>query len=648
MAFKNCYLLTYLYKYYDYTYNISNMLQKYSNENNVIVSTLVKDLKKMNIAYGKGNPLVTDDVYDHLVSILENKSPNHPFLSTIGFTPTRKTVTLPLKMASLNKIRYDEIDKLNNFKKKYAGPYICMDKLDGISALYDSVNNKLYTRGNGTEGRDISHIINRIKGLGEYAGIVRGELIMKKEDFHIYDGGMKNIRNAVTGLVNKSNPDAKLIAMVEFVCYEILTGPLVNKDIVSQVNYIKKNGFICVWVGLCNTISMEKLKRLMMSRTESSCYDIDGIVIKDKTYPYSPIKGYVKNPSHIFAFKLQNLLDIKQTIVTSVAWQISKHGLLKPVVHFNKICINSSEINAATGYNAKYITDNKIGIGSVIKVARSGNVIPKIIEVVKGAVAAIPPYPYKWNDTKVDMVIVGDHEDIACKVISHFFYKLNIKYMQGKSISKCIKEGYDTIILLLEAILQVPSPLENIEGLGKASIAKVRDQCLKIIPNAPIYDLIAASGIMPRGIGSKKMKLLMEYWPSVLTDYKTMVKDDIINKIKEVFGFEHKTSVYVFDNLPAIDKWILDLSAHINIDMTAVGIVSDNANTQSYRGQVIVFSGFRNKELLASLEEKGAKVGSSVSGKTTLLISNGNKDTSKYTKAVKLGTKIVNIKDFVL
>lgn len=623
------------------------MLQKYSNVESVSVDALVEDLKKMNVAYGKGKPIVTDDVYDHLVSALETKSPKHPFLLTIGFTPTRETATLPFKMASLNKIRCDESDKLGNFKKKYSGPYVCMDKLDGISALYDAVAGKLYTRGNGIEGRDISHIVNRIKGLGRYAGMVRGELIMQKRDFDNYDGGMKNIRNAVAGLVNKSRPDAKLIAMIEFVCYEVLSGPLVNASVVSQVKYLKKNGFVCVWMGLCNNISVEKLKKLMITRTEGSCYDIDGIVVKDRTIAYSPSVKEVKNPSHMFAFKLQNLLDIKQSTVTSVTWQISKHGLLKPVVNFDKIYINSSEINAATGYNAKYITDNKIGIGAIIKVARSGNVIPKIIEVVKGSVASIPPYPYEWNDTKVDMVIVGDHGDITCKVISYFFHKLNIKYMQGKSISKCIKEGYNTIILLLEAILQVPSPLENIEGLGKASIAKVRDQCLKIIPSVHIYDLMGASGIMPRGIGSKKLKLLIEYWPSILTDYKAMTDNDIVDKIKEVFSFEHKTSTYVLDNLPAMDKWLQDLSSHIDIDLSINKPLKDT-NTLPYQGEVIVFSGFRNKELLTSLEEKGAKVGSSVSGKTTLLISNGKRDTSKYIKAVKLGIKIVNMKDFVL
>ena len=87
-------------------------------------------------------------------------------------------------MPSMDKIKPDT-NALSKWKAKYAGPYILSAKLDGISGLYSTENNeqKLYTRGNGKVGQDISHLIPYLKLPTTPDITIRGEIIMKKVYF---------------------------------------------------------------------------------------------------------------------------------------------------------------------------------------------------------------------------------------------------------------------------------------------------------------------------------------------------------------------------------------------------------------------------------------------------------------------------------
>ena len=136
-------------------------------------------------------------------------------------------VKLPYEMWSMNKIKPD-INEINKFKKKYKGPYIISAKIDGVSALYSTENgkNKLYTRGNGTHGQNIDHLIEYLN-LPKIENItVRGELIIKEKVFiEKYGDNYSNSRNFIAGLVNRkkiSNEDKKMFKTIDFVAYELI------------------------------------------------------------------------------------------------------------------------------------------------------------------------------------------------------------------------------------------------------------------------------------------------------------------------------------------------------------------------------------------------------------------------------------------
>ena len=138
----------------------------------------------------------------------------------------------------MDKIKPDT-NSLQKWKQKYSGPYVLSAKLDGISALYSTENNqlKLYTRGNGTIGQDISHLIPYLL-LPKIDNItIRGELIMKKTTFvEKYSNTFANARNMVAGLVNQKKIDVEKMKDVDFVAYEVITPELKPSEQMSYMN----------------------------------------------------------------------------------------------------------------------------------------------------------------------------------------------------------------------------------------------------------------------------------------------------------------------------------------------------------------------------------------------------------------------------
>ena len=153
---------------------------------NISTTNLVKILKYACDKYYNEDALLTDEEYDKLYDLLKNKSPKNKFFNQIGCdVSSKKKVKLPYHMGSMDKFK-PTTDDLDKWLKKYKGPFVITDKLDGVSGLFVNSNNnkKLYTRGNGTYGTDISILIPFIKTLNqEFSSdiIIRGEFIISKK-----------------------------------------------------------------------------------------------------------------------------------------------------------------------------------------------------------------------------------------------------------------------------------------------------------------------------------------------------------------------------------------------------------------------------------------------------------------------------------
>jgi NAD-dependent DNA ligase len=147
---------------------------------------IIKILKYLDNEYYncKDNLLLLDDLeYDILRDYAINKYGNNSYFNNIG-SPIKynEKVSLPIFMGSMNKIKAETND-LSNWLKKYKGQYIISAKLDGVSGLYVKENNleKLYTRGDGFFGKDVSYLIPflNIPNLNKDI-IIRGDFIISK------------------------------------------------------------------------------------------------------------------------------------------------------------------------------------------------------------------------------------------------------------------------------------------------------------------------------------------------------------------------------------------------------------------------------------------------------------------------------------
>ena len=182
----------------DFKHNGISVLEKL-NENE-----LNELIKYANASYYNETEVMTDNQFDIIKDFIQTKFPNNVTILEIGAEVERNKVTLPYEMASMDKIKPDT-NALTNWIQKFKGPYVLSCKLDGVSGLYTTEGKepKLYTRGNGKVGQDISHLIPHLHLPKTKNVVIRGEFIIPKLVFaKKYQIKFANPRNMVAGLIN--------------------------------------------------------------------------------------------------------------------------------------------------------------------------------------------------------------------------------------------------------------------------------------------------------------------------------------------------------------------------------------------------------------------------------------------------------------
>ena len=619
----------------------------------ISVDELIKVLKKSSdVYYNTGQSILSDFIYDELKDILEQRDPDNPFLDEIGapVKGTKEKIQLPFPMGSLTKIKPDfgDLDKWSN---KFQGPYIISDKLDGASAqIYKDFNGNvfLYSRGNGSEGQDISHLIQYVINkksieLMPIESSIRGELIISIKDFKKISSYMKNARNAVAGLTNSKTVDKKIANITNFVAYAILNPRYKQSD---QMNYLKKWKFDTVEYKCADDVDIEYLKTYLLERKSNTKYEMDGIVCIDDSKIYQHKGGY---PEHAFAFKM--LLDdqIITATVVQVLWEISMDGYVKPRIEIKPIDLGGTTITYATAFNAKYIVDNKIGKGSKIKLVRSGDVIPYILEIISPSKTGpqMPEFEYVWNESGIDILVKNIDGDlkkaITTKLIIYFFEKIGVKYMSEGIITKLVDNGYNSIPKILNTD---QSKLYNIDGLGVKVLTKIYSEIDRAFEEIELATFMGASRKFGRGLAIKKIQEILTIYPNILNEKWT--KDEMIEKILEVHGFSDKLSNLFADNFKKFMNFY-DEIAEIK-DISRFKLVNKLVDKKGkLNDEKIVFTGFRDNKLEKLIIDNGGKVSTTVSSNTTILIhkDGADKSSSKFTKAEKIGTKIMSYSEFI-
>ena len=600
-------------------------------------------------------PLMTDNEYDVLREYTIERFPAN-IAANEGHTQCAATeknkVKLPYEMWSMDKIKPDT-NALVKWMQTYSGPYVLSCKLDGVSGLYSTEGPapKLYTRGNGLVGQDISHFLPYFN-LPKVKDItLRGEFIIKKELFETkYAGEFANPRNFVAGVINQKKPDPQKAGDLDFVAYEVLK-PILKPS--AQMDFlggfrppttnelgviIPPTAYKVVEYLTSPTISNELLSEVLVKWRAEYAYEIDGVIcINDALYPRQ-----TGNPAHAFAFKMVLSEQIAEAKVVGVIWTASKDGYLKPRVQIEPVKLSGVKIEYATGFNAKFIEENKIGVGALIRLMRSGDVIPHIISVVQPAEQAqMPTVPYIWNSTHVDIMLQNKADDVTVleKNITLFFSSIEVDGLGAGNVKKIMAAGFKTVprILAMTAV-----DFLSVDGFKEKTATKIKESIAVQVQKASLAELMHATNLFGRGFGTKKFQLILAAVPNILT----LPPAEGIIKATAVEGMAKKTAEQFVTQIPAFLAFLTEANLLYKLQQQPVATVLKNTGHPLY-GKQYVITGFRDKVLQEKLAAVGAEQGSAVRKNTfVVLVKDLAEENTKVAEAKKIGIPIMTPTEF--
>ena len=597
-------------------------------------------LREANKAYYNDEPIMTDNEYDIIKEYIEQKYPSNEVIHQIGAPVEKNKATLPYPMGSMDKIKPDT-NALTNWMSKYKGPYVLSCKLDGVSGLYTTEGSepKLYTRGDGKVGQDVSHLIPHLR-LPKTKGIViRGEFIISKALFETkYKTKFANPRNMVAGIVNHKTINAS-VHDLHFVAYEVIKP---TKTPSEQFEFLKTIDVEVVLNKRENNLSNALLSQTLIDWRKTYTYEIDGVIVTDdKIYPHK-----AGNPEHAFAFKMVLSEQIAEAKVINVIWTPSKDGYLKPRVQIEPINLGGVKIEYATGFNGAFINDNKVGVGAIIELIRSGDVIPHIRKVnVPAEKAQMPTVPYKWNNTNVDIMLedLESDETVREKVVTGFFRGVGVEGLSSGNVARIMKAGFDTVPQIIKMSKE---DFLVVDGFKEKTATKLYDGIREKIKTVSLVTIMSASNIFGRGFSDKKLELIMDSYPNVLLSTESNLQK--VNKIASIKGMAEKTAESFVERIPEFIHFIKEAGL---VKKLTEGITTEKKifdESHPLFGRTVVITGFRDQNLQDELKNKGAKLGTSVS-KTTfvVLVKDIDDDTSKTEEARKLKIPIMTPHEFI-
>ena len=609
-----------------------------------MIDKIVAKLEEANVAYRTGNEIMSDKEYDSLLELLYSYDPENEIFSKVGIEildETRKS-KLPIDMASMNKIKTIE-DIRTWLRLKGINPnteIVCTPKYDGLSLCHDEINTNTWTRGDGEFGQKSDEhyklIQNHLSLKSDVFTYTYGEVIMPKQVFlDKYSTEFANPRNLVAGLLNSKEVTDPLKDL-QFIKYGAIPNEGFNfktkSDILDMLNSgqeVKVNYHLFIAKDITEDLLVELFKRW------STDYEIDGIILEVNDLNLQESLGREtssNNPCYARAFKHDSFEQKAEATVLGISWNISKHGLLKPVLHITPIKLDGVTVSNVTGNNAKFVKDMGLGIGAKVVVKRSGMVIPLIVEVLETVDFQYPyltdsngEIDYVWNENGIELVTLTETDDQKLKQNVAFFEILEADNVSEGIITQLWDAGYKTI----EDILNVTTTqLESIERFGKRKAQIVYNSIQKSVTDVQLSKLQHATGLF-RGLGSKKLALL-EHFTTKPT----------IDQVMEIEGFAEISAKVFVDNYDNFFTFVGNLPITIAEKVEAVKVGTD------LDGKSFVFTGVRRKDLEEVIESRGGKVAGSVSKTTTYLVMKAKgSGSSKETKAVSLGVVILTVEE---
>ena len=601
-----------------------------------MIEQLKKQIVKANEAYRAGKPIISDAKYDQLVEELSLLSPNDELLTKVGHfvvDETRKS-RLPIEMASMNKIKsMNDINdwcRLKGISKNEE--VIITPKFDGLSLCVDEKTNEAWTRGDGEFGQKSDEhykLIQNHLNLDEYSFIYTyGEVMIPKQVFiDKFSADFANPRNLVAGLLN-----SKTISDSLKDCQYIKYGAFTNKNFDTKqeiINELNSGQESKVEYHICKISDLTEDLLIGLFQKFSTEYEIDGLIIEINDLTLQDNLGREtssNNPVWARAFKHPSFEQSAETDVIGISWNISKQGLLKPILHIKPVKLDGVTVSNVTGNNARFVKDLGLGVGAKVVVKRSGMVIPIIADVitpVEFVQPTIDGVEVDWNENGIELITLTETDDQRLKKIVAFFEILEADNVSEGVITQLWDADYKTIKDILNLKI---SDLEKIDRFGKRKAQIVYNSIQKSVTGVQLSKLQHATGIF-KGLGSKKLVLLEDF-----------TTKPTINQVMSIEGFAEVSAKSYIESYDIFFDFVKDLPVTISekVEVSKVGTDLDGKN--------FVFTGVRRPDLESVIESRGGKISGSVSKNTTHLVMKAvGSGSSKEKKAIELGVEVITV-----
>ena len=444
---------------------------------------------------------------------------------------------------------------------------------------------------------------------------------------------MVNPRNLVAGLIN-SKTISESLKDCNFIKYGAVPAPAFRNHFTTKqqvLDTLNDNQKVKVPYHVCGILDLSEELLISLFKEWSEEYEIDGIILEVNNLATQESLGRETssgNPVWARAFKHDSFEQKAESEVIGISWNISKNGLLKPIIHINPIRLDGVTVSNVTGNNARFIKDMGIGVGARVIVKRSGMVIPKIIDVVQTVDFVEPTIDgveIVWNEAGIELITLTETEDQKLKKIVAFFEILEADNFGEGVVTQLWDAGYKTIRDVLNITVD---QLESIDRFGKRKAKIVFDSIKKSITGVQLSKIQHASGVFS-GLGSKKLALVEHF------DIKPT-----IDQVMEIEGFAEISARTYVDNYDIFRTFVEGLPVTIEQKVEVVLAGTDLV------GKQFVFTGVRRKDLEEVIVSRGGVIGGSVSKNTTHLVMKAKgSGSSKETKAISLGVVILTVEE---
>lgn len=631
------------------------------------------------------DPVISDFEFDKLIRELVSLEKEYP-----GFvredSPSRRVggavsekfsqVRHNMPMLSLdNAYSREEVLDFDKKIKRFLGidagepvEYSCELKFDGLAVelIYrDGIFVQGSTRGDGITGEDVTFNLATIKSIPlklqknvEYLE-VRGEVLMNKAGFRKLNNeraseGLSlfaNPRNAASGSIRQL--DSGITAHRNLVMYAYGVGKYSGEEKLKShsetMNYLKSVGInvnrdIFVSKGIDEAAGF--FDRVSGER-ESFPFEIDGIVIKVNDISLQERLGEIsKSPRWAIAYKFSAKQEISE--VEDIEVSVGRTGILTPVAILKPVNIGGVIVKRATLHNQDEINKKGVNIGDEVLVERSGDVIPEVVKVIaKGKNRDPFILPSKCPCCGSEVVIDGaahrcmNELSCMCQIkgeVEHFVSKraMDIEGLGEKIVEKLV--DLSLIKNVSDIYYLKKGDLKNLEGFGEKSEENIFKSIEKS-KNISYDRFIYALGI--RHVGEFVASLLVKYFKDI-----EGIKNAGVEELSSKYGIggEIANSIYNFFRLESNINVINRLFKAGVAPRNPLGVTGGELS-----GLRFLFTGelehFTRPEAEKLVREKGG-IAEKTAKKSLDFVVVGKNPGSKYQKALKLGLKIINEKEF--